>query len=141
MVIQESSSSEPVTDNNIPKTQEVTPEKVIKICSPEYVVYTDAELEHVRKYYFELHRNGQAHECVMSKELRCRLVRNTITSMISIVRGYDMKERRDWGEYPSREELTAMAMRVIQYYPMLQDANGTKPWVSFIPSISKVVMS
>ena len=60
-----SSSSEeavkPATDQNIPKTcltQEVTSEKIMKICSPEYVLTTDAELQ----YYFRLHHNGRAAE-------------------------------------------------------------------------------
>ncbi|XP_041959643.1 uncharacterized protein LOC121718630 isoform X2 [Alosa sapidissima] len=131
----------PAGDQNMPKTclaQDITPEKIMKLCSPEYVLYTDPELEHVRKHYFELQCSGREHECSMSKELRCRLVRNTITSMISILRGHDLKDRRDAGEYPSREEISAMARRLIEYYPMLQQANATtKPWEPILRQMLK----
>lgn len=57
-------------------------------------------------------------ESAMSKELRCRLVRKTITSMISILRASQQGEEL---RYPSKYEVTAMAKRLVEYYPMLQD--------------------
>lgn len=54
----------------------------------------------------------------MSKELRFRLVRNTVTSMISILRASHQGEEL---RYPSKHEVTAMAKRLVEYYPMLQD--------------------
>ncbi|XP_034054152.1 uncharacterized protein LOC117534145 isoform X2 [Gymnodraco acuticeps] len=85
---------------------------------PEYVIYTDSELEQARRHYFEMARTGRERECVMSKELSCRLVRNTLTSMISILRASPQGEEL---HYPSNPELTAMAKKVVEYYPMLQD--------------------
>lgn len=117
-----------------------TPRKIMKMSSPDYVIYTDTELDQVRKYYSEMQRCGRAHECTMSKELRCRLVRNTMTSMISILRANDMQDRCD-AKYPSREEVSAMSKRLVEYYPMLQDKDSTKkPWVGFSSSLSKVVV-
>ncbi|XP_078142061.1 uncharacterized protein LOC144539838 [Centroberyx gerrardi] len=96
-----------------------SPRKTLQLPSPpEYVIYTDSELEQARKHYFEMARTGREGECVMSKELRCRLVRNTVTSMISILRASLQGEEV---RYPSKHELTAMAKRVVEYYPMLQD--------------------
>lgn len=85
---------------------------------PEYVIYTDTELELARKHYFEMARTGREGESAMSKELRCRLVRNTVTSMISILRASHQGEEL---RYPSKHEVTAMAKRLVEYYPMLQD--------------------
>lgn len=85
---------------------------------PEYVIYTDTELELARKHHFEMVRTGREKESTMSKELRCRLVRNTVTSMISILRASHQGEEF---QYPSKHEVTAMAKRLVEYYPMLQD--------------------
>ncbi|KAL6473701.1 hypothetical protein MHYP_G00172620 [Metynnis hypsauchen] len=52
----------------------------------------------------------------MSKDLRCRFIRNTMTSMIAILRA-----KGDGDRYPSKPEVTAMAKRIVLYYPMLQD--------------------
>ncbi|XP_036390587.1 uncharacterized protein LOC118781697 [Megalops cyprinoides] len=100
-----------------------TPEKVVKLSCPEYVLYTDTELEHVRKQYFELAIEGKEQDCKMSKDLRCRLIRNTMTSMISILRATGDGES---DRYPSKPEITAMAKRIVQYYPMLQDRDINK---------------
>ncbi|MGH0136884.1 UNVERIFIED_CONTAM: hypothetical protein FKN15_019561 [Acipenser sinensis] len=62
------------------------PKKVLQLPSPEYVIYTDTELEQVRKHYFEMKNIGREGGCILSKELRCRLVRNTMTNMVSILR-------------------------------------------------------
>lgn len=103
-----------------------TPEKIVKLSFPEYVLHTDTELEQVRQRYFELSTTGLESTCQMSKELRCRLIRNTMTSMISILRA-----RGDKGSdrYPSKPEITAMAKRIVQYYPMLQDQGLKNSWV------------
>jgi len=105
-----------------------SPKKTLQLPSPpEYVVYTDSELEHARKHYFEMARTGREGDCVMSKELRCRLVRNTVTSMISILRASELgKEIR----YPSKREVTSMAKILVEYYPMLQDKDETMKHVS-----------
>ncbi|KAM8737577.1 uncharacterized protein AB9X84_008665 isoform 2-T2 [Acanthopagrus schlegelii] len=89
-----------------------TPKKIMKMSSPDYVIYTDTELDQVRKYYSEMQHCGRAHECTMSKELRWRLVRNTMTSMISILRANDMQDRGD-AKYPPREEVSAMSKRLV----------------------------
>lgn len=106
-----------------------TPKKVLQLPSPEYVIYTDTELEQVRKHYFEMKNIGREGGCILSKELRCRLVRNTMTNMVSILRA--TVEAEDV-RYPSKEEITAMAKRLVEYYPMLQDKPGGSKhsWVS-----------
>lgn len=62
----------------------------------------------------------------MSKDLRCRLIRNTMTSMIAILRATG-----DGDRYPSKPEVTAMAKRIVLYYPMLQDRDlsSKNAWV------------
>lgn len=95
-----------------------TSKKTLQLPSPEYVIYTDSELELARKQYFEMARTGREGEATMSKELRCRLVRNTVTSMISILRASQQGE--DF-RYPSKHEVTAMAKKLVEYYPMLWD--------------------
>lgn len=115
---------------------------------PEYVVYTDSELDLVRSQYFELLRNGKEKSYKMSKELCCRLVRNTITSMVAILHASPMgKEAR----YHSKLEMRVMSQKIIEYYPMLRDADANMPYVSniwyifskpfiflYLPSISLV---
>ncbi|XP_026012423.1 uncharacterized protein LOC143414606 [Maylandia zebra] len=88
---------------------------------PEYVLYTDSELEQCRKSYLELACSGREQACVMSKVLRCRLVRNTITSMVSLLRA----SQGQMEQYPSKTEITAMAKKVVEYYPMLQDNDAS----------------
>ena len=108
----------------------------MKISFPDYVVHTDTELEHVRTQYFELAKKGEERNCQMSKELRCRLIRNTMTSMIAILRA---KGDAESDRYPSKPEITAMARRIVQYYPMLQDLNNKNTWVSeMYPVMTKV---
>ena len=98
----------------------------MKISFPDYVVHTDTELEHVRNQYFELAKKGEERNCQMSKDLRCRLIRNSMTSMIAILRA---KGGAGSDRYPSKPEVTAMARRIVQYYPMLQDLNNKNTWV------------
>ncbi|KAK7150817.1 hypothetical protein R3I93_011927 [Phoxinus phoxinus] len=92
------------------------PPRTLQLPNPEYVVYTDSELEHVRKEYFNLQRVGQERGCRLSKELRCRLVRNTVTNMVSIMRASSTDFM-----YPSKNDVLAMAKRLVDYYPMLRD--------------------
>ncbi|XP_076580271.1 uncharacterized protein LOC143316277 [Chaetodon auriga] len=64
----------------------------------------------------------------MSKYLRCRLIWNTMTSMTAILRARGDGES---DRYPSKPEVTAMAKRIVQYYPMLQDKGSKKTsWVT-----------
>lgn len=72
-------------------------------------------------------RTAREGKYVMPKELRCRLVRNTVTIMISILRASQQGEGV-W--YPSMHEVTAMAKRLVEYYPMLQDKDKTMKHVS-----------
>uniref|UniRef100_A0AAV2K6R9 Uncharacterized protein n=1 Tax=Knipowitschia caucasica TaxID=637954 RepID=A0AAV2K6R9_KNICA len=91
--------------------------KFLTISTPEYIVYTDGELEQVRSYYFEQKRLGPT-TADMSKELFCRLIRNTMTNMISIARA--LQDSR----YPSKHEVDTMAKRLVEYYPMLKGTSG-----------------
>ncbi|KAI4826204.1 hypothetical protein KUCAC02_021845 [Chaenocephalus aceratus] len=112
-----------------------TPEKVVKLSFPEYVLHTDSELEQVRKQFFELAKKGCESDFQMSKDLRCRLIRNTMTSMIAILRA---KGDKDSDRYPSKPEVTAMAKRIVQYYPMLQDRGSKKTlWVTVYAQLYK----
>nr|XP_033945851.1 uncharacterized protein LOC117451579 [Pseudochaenichthys georgianus] len=71
----------------------------------------------------------------MSKDLRCRLIRNTMTSMIAILKA---KGDKDSDRYPSKPEVTAMAKRIVQYYPMLQDRGSKKTlWVTVYAQLNK----
>ncbi|XP_051995994.1 uncharacterized protein LOC127653362 isoform X1 [Xyrauchen texanus] len=113
------------TPVNASPVKYTTPEKVVKLSFPEYVLHTNTELEQVRQQYFELSKRGEQRNCQMSKELRCRLIRNTMTSMIAILRAkVDAESHR----YPSKPEITAMAKRMVLYYPMLQD-QGLHTWL------------
>lgn len=69
---------------------------------PEYVVYTDSELGMVRRQYFELLHSGKGSQCNMSKELFCRLIRNTVTSMVAIPRASSSGQEQ---MYPSKSEI------------------------------------
>ncbi|CAL8269745.1 unnamed protein product [Arctogadus glacialis] len=70
----------------------------------------------------------------MSKDLRCRLTRNTMTSMIAILRA-----KGDGDRYPSKPEITAMAKRIVLYYPMLQDRDlsSKNAWVTVYSQLYK----
>ncbi|XP_063077565.1 uncharacterized protein LOC134467656 [Engraulis encrasicolus] len=116
--------------------KEKTPEKTFTIFSPEYVLYTDNELENVRNQFFDLQRVGKEQTCSMSKELRCRLIRNTITSMITILRA---KGDDSCSHYPDKNAITVMAKRIIGYYPMLRDKemNQKNQWVTVYAQLSK----
>lgn len=100
--------------------------KTVQVLSPQYVLYTDAELEQSRTTFYEKQRAGREGNFTFSKQLRCRLIRNTVTSMIAIkgAAGDDF-------QYPCSRELTLMAKRLTEYYPMLRDtsvASGAE-WV------------
>lgn len=101
--------------------------RTVQLVSPQYVVYTDTELEQSRTTFFEKQRAGQEEGFTLSKELRCRLIRNTVTSMIAIKRAAG-----DDFQYPCSRELTVMAKRLVEYYPMLRDrpaAGCQSEWV------------
>ena len=119
-----SSSPTPPAPSN-PRDQHVS-SRTVQLVSPQYVVYTDTELEQSRTTFFEKQRAGQEEDYTLSKELRCRLIRNTVTSMIAITRATG-----DDFQYPCSRELTVMAKRLIEYYPMLRDrsAAGGAEWV------------
>ncbi|XP_051519172.1 uncharacterized protein LOC127420714 isoform X2 [Myxocyprinus asiaticus] len=136
-------SSTPINESPPPQTSTpvkrcpakyTTPEKVVKLSFLEYVLHTDTELEQVRKQYFELAKKGEERNCQMSKDLRCRLIRNTMTSMIAILRATG-----DGDRYPSKPEITAMAKRIVLYYPMLQDRdlNNKNTWVTVYSQLYK----
>ncbi|KAK9976929.1 hypothetical protein ABG768_018750 [Culter alburnus] len=99
-----------------PKRADPSTSKFLKLPSPEYVLFTDSELQHVRRAYFEQQRLGKEGEVTLSKELFCRLIRNTMTNMISIARASS-----DDYKYPTKHEVTAMAKRLVEYYPMIKD--------------------
>lgn len=96
---------------------------------PEYVVYTDSELDLVRAQYFALLRSGKERGFKMSKELCCRLIRNTITSMVAILRASPMGKE---ASYPSKLEMKVMSQKIIEYYPMLRDTDPNMPHVSIV---------
>ncbi|CAG6022017.1 unnamed protein product [Menidia menidia] len=101
---------------------------------PEYFVYTDSELDMVRSRYFALLCKGKEKNDKMSKELCCRLVRNTITSMVAILRASPMgKEVR----YPSKLEMRAMSQKIIDYYPMLRDDDLNMPYLTIYTKMYK----
>ncbi|XP_039509527.1 uncharacterized protein LOC120464211 [Pimephales promelas] len=125
----------PITPQESTPLWKNSPKKTLQLPSPpEYVVYTDSELEQARKHFFEMARTGREQECVMSKELRCRLVRNTVTSMISILRASQQGEEV---RYPPKHEVTAMARRIVEYYPMLQDKDKTMKHLSIYNNLHK----
>ncbi|XP_073318839.1 uncharacterized protein [Pagrus major] len=90
--------------------------------NPEYIVFTDSELEQVRRSYFEQKRLGTEHNVTLSKELFCRLIRNTMTNMISIARATEDSR------YPTKHEVNAMAKRLVDYYPMIKDRSSNNEW-------------
>ena len=57
----------------------------VTMATPTYVVYTDSDLERARSAYFEEKRLGTEHS-MLSKELLCRLIRHTMTNMLSMAR-------------------------------------------------------
>ncbi|KAL1252310.1 hypothetical protein QQF64_020106 [Cirrhinus molitorella] len=98
------------------KQDDPSTSKFLKLPSPEYVLFTDSELQHVRRTYFEQQRLGKEGDVTLSKELFCRLIRNTMTNMISIARASS-----DDYKYPTKHEVIAMARRLVEYYPMIKD--------------------
>ncbi|KAI4886931.1 hypothetical protein NFI96_030450 [Prochilodus magdalenae] len=127
-------TSQPPTSTPV---HEITAKTVKLPDPPEYVVYTDSELDMVRSQYFDLLRNGKEKVCKMSKELSCRLIRNTITSMVAILRASPLgKEER----YPSKHELRAMSQKIVDYYPMLRDTSDL-PYLTIYSKMYKRVQN
>lgn len=83
----------------------------------------------MRRTYFEQQRLGKEGDVTLSKELFCRLIRNTMTNMVSIARASS-----DDYKYPTKHEVIAMAKRLVEYYPMIKDkSTGSRhEWVSDI---------
>ncbi|KAL4006467.1 hypothetical protein ACER0C_000319 [Sarotherodon galilaeus] len=118
----------PEEDHPLPQKPETTSSpRVVATGPPTADATVGYELEQCRKSYLELACSGREQACIMSKELRCRLVRNTITSMVSLLRASQGQMER----YPSKTEITAMAKKVVEYYPMLQDNDASVKHVSF----------
>lgn len=87
--------------------------KTVQLGSLQYVVYTDAGLVQSRTTFFEKQHAGHEGGYTLSKELRFRLIRNTVTSLIAIKRAAG-----DDFQYPCSRELTVMAKCLIEYYSM-----------------------
>ena len=108
--------------------------RTVQLVSPQYVIYTDTELELARSAFFDKQRAGDGKEGYFSpsKDLHCRLIRNTITSMISI-----KSATEDDFKYPCIREPTVMAKRLVDYYPMLRDqsAKSGAEWVRHYSSV------
>ncbi|CAK6981852.1 uncharacterized protein LOC128439069 [Scomber scombrus] len=102
--------------------EEANTSKFLTMSNPEYIVFTDSELEQVRCSYFEQKRLGTEDNVTLSKELFCRLIRNTMTNMISIARAAEDSR------YPTRHEVNAMAKRLVEYYPMIIDRSSNSEW-------------
>lgn len=113
-------SSSPTSSN--PGDQRVN-SRTVQLVSPQYVLYT--ELEQSRTTFFEKQRAGRERGYTLSKKLCCRLIRNTVTSMNAIKRAAE-----DDFQYPCSRELTVMAKRLIEYYPILRErsAAGRAEW-------------
>ncbi|KAL2097882.1 hypothetical protein ACEWY4_007089 [Coilia grayii] len=97
-----------------------TPQHVMQLVSPKYAVYSDTELEQARTTFLDKLKAGEGGDYTLSKDLRCRLIRNTVTSMITIRRAAG-----DGFRYPCSREITMMAKCLVEYYPMLEDRSGT----------------
>lgn len=104
--------------------EEANTSKFVTMSNPEYIVFTDSELEHVRRSYFEEKRHGTEHRVTLSKELFCRLIRNTMTNIILIARATE-----DF-RYPTKHVVNAMAKRLVEYYPIIKDRSSNSEWVS-----------
>nr|XP_040043999.1 uncharacterized protein LOC120826103 [Gasterosteus aculeatus aculeatus] len=65
----------------------------------------------------------------MSKDLRCRLIRNTMSSMIAILRATG-----DGDRYPSKPEITAMAKRIVLQD---RDLSSKNAWVTVYSQLYK----
>ncbi|RXN37991.1 Pol poly [Labeo rohita] len=90
-----------------------------KLPSQEYVLFTDSELQQVRRTYFEQQRLGKKGDVTLSEELFCRLIQNTMTNMISSARA-----SLDDYKYPTKHEVIAMAKRLVKYYAMIKDKSS-----------------
>lgn len=115
--------SPPTGGSDLSKVEAST-SKFVTMSNPEYIVFTDSELEQVRRSYFEQKRLGTENNVALSKELFCRLIRNTMTNMISIARATEDCR------YPTKHEVNAMAKRLVEYYPMIKDKSSNSNWVS-----------
>ncbi|TKS78087.1 hypothetical protein D9C73_013087 [Collichthys lucidus] len=113
--------SPPTGGSNLSK-EEASTSKFLTMSNPQYIVFTDSELEQVRRTYFEQKRLGTEHSVALSNELLCRLIRNTMTNMISIARATEDCR------YPTKHEVNAMAKRLVEYYPMIKGQSSNSEW-------------
>ncbi|CAG5893726.1 unnamed protein product, partial [Menidia menidia] len=112
----------PPTGGSDPSKEEASTSKSVTMSNPEYIVFTDSELEQARRYYFEQKRLGTEHSVALSKELFCRLIRNTMTNMIAIARATEDCR------YPTKHEVNAMAKRLVDYYPIIKEKSSKSEW-------------
>lgn len=59
-----------------------------------------------------------------------RLVRNTVVSMILLLRAKQQRHSHTALKCPSKQELLAMTERLVEFYPMLLDKEGPVNHVS-----------
>ncbi|KAI4804304.1 hypothetical protein KUCAC02_025935 [Chaenocephalus aceratus] len=102
----------------------------VTMSNPKYIVFTDSELELALRSYFEQKRLGNEH-VPLSKELFCRLIRNTMTNMISIARASEDCR------YPSKHEVNTMAKRLVEYYPMIKNRSSKNVWEHVAKKLQK----
>ncbi|KAI4801530.1 hypothetical protein KUCAC02_019424 [Chaenocephalus aceratus] len=102
----------------------------LSMSTPKYIVFTDSELELARRSYFEQKRLGNEH-APLSKELFCRLIRNTMTNMISIARASEDCR------YPSKHEVGTMAERLVENYPMIKNRSSKDDWEHVAKQLQK----
>ncbi|XP_056232247.1 uncharacterized protein LOC130169477 isoform X2 [Seriola aureovittata] len=113
----------PPTGGSDLSKEEANTSKFVAMSNPEYIVFTDSELDQVqRRSYFEQKWLGTEHNVTLSKELFCRLIRNTMTNLISIARATEDSR------YPTTHEVNAMAKRLVEYYPMIKDRSSNSEW-------------
>ncbi|XP_056465603.1 uncharacterized protein LOC130404742 [Gadus chalcogrammus] len=84
-----------------------------------------------------LNCSGKGSQCKMSKDLFCRLIRNTVTSMVAILRASSSCHEQ---MYPSKREIQAVAEKIVDYYPMLQDSSNT-PYLTVYSKMYKRIQN
>lgn len=86
---------------DVPQVEKPNTSKFVKMSIVEYILYTDREFEQGHSSFFE-HKHLGTIPTELSKELFYRLLRNPLTSMISIAKS--LHEFR----YPSKYEVDSM---------------------------------
>ena len=118
---------------NLKPPTPISAEKTMKMPDPPvYVVYTDSELEQwcvVSTFH-----------CSAMERKRTKFQRSYVPdlygtqslSMVAILRASAMGKEV---KYPSKLEMRAMSQKIVDYFPMLRDADANMPYVSTIFSI------